>query len=116
MDIKLWKLWSRHRKKLVRNEYKLMNGSQPCSTRVTRNSRTTGQNWDKPWRGIDKRDLGYMLTMKAYKYKHCEDKKLYDRTEPGHLKFDEKSVREWVRVNNTKISEIARKRFLGIWE
>ena len=93
-----------------------MNGSQPCSTRVTRSAGTAEHNADRPWRGIDKKDFGDMLAMKAYKYKRCNDKKLYDRTEPNHLKFDEKSVKEWVRVNNTKISEIARKRFLGIWE
>ena len=58
VDIKLGKLCSRHRKRLVRNEYKLMNGAQPCSTRVTRNNRTTGQNWDRPWTGIDTRDFG----------------------------------------------------------
>ena len=65
---------------------------------------------------MDKKDFGDMLTMKACKHADNEDRKLYDRTEPGHLTFDEKEVRTWVKKNNRKISEIARKRFLGILE
>ena len=111
--LKLGKLCERMKRKAPRNLYDLIYGDTDAPA-FSRKTRAQNDNNRLTWRGLDKKDFGDMMNMKACLYERDDRRLMFDKNEPDHATFNEKEVKDWVKENNKRIRTLARRRFLGL--
>ena len=110
VHMKLGRLACRLVRNITRDE-KLLRGinNDTVDTRVLRSGKKRVQGWP----GVDKKDFGDQLYIKAKEYEQDEGKRLYTKGDEKELLFDSVELEKWVKAQNNRIKEIIELRRQG---